>query len=400
MGKKKLLHIPVMVSEVLHYFAPVLKPQARILDMTFGTGGHLRKLMEAVPGMTAVALDRDPEAFARAQVMADKYQTLGSIKPLLGRFDQIEDLLQKELGLGGGSMDAVLIDCGCCSTQLDQPERGFGVSAGAQGPLDMRMDGNRLPGTITAADVLAHCPEKSLTRIFRVYGDERRAAVIARAIAESRYMQCVPRTCGDLAAFLETVLGSPHLPDAAKQGSNSNDANGSVGANESASCNENVATRSRSRHHLAARRPGHVGTRVFMALRIFVNDELNQLVAGLAAARRLLRPGGRLVAISFHSLEDRLVKQEMMSNMLNEMDPVWKQRETGVCVAIPATVAVQQGGAPQPEGGSVDVDNPVDLVGRWRRLTKKVVIPTDEEVGRNPRCRSAKLRAAELLVNE
>ena len=236
-------------------------------------------------------------------------------------------------------MAAAVADCGCCSTQLEEAGRGFSLAR--DGPLDMRMDGTREPGSLTAAQLLAHASETSLARIIRAYGEEPMARKIARAIVEARYMLRPLRTTAELAQLVRAVCAREQ------------------------------------RDKLG--RPAHAATRTFQALRIFINDELNELSAGVAAAHGTLRPGGRLAVISFHSLEDRVVKEALQ--------------------ASPLTEAAGRGHRVGRHGAALSAEDaallpPADCK-RWRPVNKRVLVPTEEEVVRNPRSRSAKLRVAE-----
>ncbi|KAJ3593442.1 hypothetical protein NHX12_005777, partial [Muraenolepis orangiensis] len=219
--------------------------------MTFGSGGHTKEILNTCSDVTVLALDRDPAAFCLAQQLAARYA--GRVRPMLGRFSEL--LAQVEVK--PGSVDAVLLDAGCSSMQMDRPQRGFSLSR--DGPLDMRMDGDRYPNMPCAADVVNALDQQALAAILLAYGEEKHARKISSAIVEARGVCPITRT-QQLASVVADKL----------------------------------------------ERPSHVATKTFQALRIFVNDELNELHAGLRAARTLLRPGGRLCALTFHSLEDRL----------------------------------------------------------------------------------------------
>lgn len=301
-------HLPVLLAEVVAALAP--RDGAIIVDGTFGAGGYTRALLDAA-ACRVCAVDRDPAAVARARALAaERGDRLIVIE---GRFGEMDRLLA-ERGIDGA--DGVTLDIGVSSMQLDEPARGF--SFRADGPLDMRM-GSDGP---TAADVVNGMPEAALADILFQLGEERRARQVARAIVEARRAAPIARTL-QLAEIVAPV---------------------------------------------AHRTPGiHPATRTFQALRIHVNDELGELARGLLAAERVLRPAGRLAVVSFHSLEDRIVKR-----FLDE----------------------RTGRAARP---SRHAPVPAEQGRRASFLLPKrgVVAPTEAEIARNPRARSAKLRVAE-----
>ncbi len=244
-------HIPVLLSEVLRALAP--RPGATILDGTFGAGGYSRALLDQ--GASVVALDRDPSAVreSAALVAADG----GRLRLVEARFGDLERVAR---GLKLESVDGVVLDVGVSSMQIDEASRGFSLRFDA--PLDMRMEG----AGRSAADILRDEDEETIADILYYFGEERAARRIARAVVAYRKVAPFERTLR-LAELVERV---------------------------------------------APQRPGeltHPATRTFQALRIAVNDELGELLRGLVAAERLLKPGGRLAVVSFHSLEDRIVKQ-------------------------------------------------------------------------------------------
>ncbi|KAM7014700.1 12S rRNA N(4)-cytidine methyltransferase METTL15 [Tautogolabrus adspersus] len=328
-------HTPVMLREVLHYLD--IRHGQVVLDMTFGGGGHTKAILDLVPEVTVLALDRDPTAISLAEQLAKEHT--GRVKPLLGTFSKLEALLS-EVNIKPGSVDAVLLDAGCSSMQMDQAERGFSLSK--DGPLDMRMDGERYPDMPCAADVVNTLDQQALASILTAYGEERHARKIASAIVEARRVNPITRT----QQLASVVAGS--FPAA-------------------------VVYARKDRLH----RPAHVATKTFQALRIFVNDELNELHAGLCAARAALRPGGRLCVITFHSLEDRLVKRFLQGEDLSNLDQYHfspRKQGTGKGKMLDE----------KRDGGSL----------YWRPLRRKVITPEREDVKDNPRGRSAKLRAA------
>ncbi|MGI9437394.1 MAG: 16S rRNA (cytosine(1402)-N(4))-methyltransferase RsmH, partial [Geminicoccaceae bacterium] len=242
-------HIPVMLDEVLDALA--VASDREVLDGTFGGGGYSRAILDAKP-RHLIGLDRDPLAVGRGRAMAADH---GNFTMLEGRFgDMVEHLAEIEID----RLDGIVLDIGVSSQQIDDPERGF--SFAADGPLDMRMEADGK----SAADVVNEADEQTLATIIYRYGEERASRRIARAIVEQRGHQPITRT-GELASIVAKVLGRRDKIDPA--------------------------------------------TRTFQALRIYVNDELGELERALAAAEFLLRPGGRLVVVAFHSLEDRIVKQ-------------------------------------------------------------------------------------------
>jgi 16S rRNA (cytosine1402-N4)-methyltransferase len=283
-------HVSVLPGPVLEYLA--VRPDGIYVDATFGAGGHSRSILERLGTGRLVCLDADPEAADRARRISDPRLTF-----IRANFRELDDVLDR---CGIGLVDGVLFDLGVSSMQLDDPQRGF--SFGGDAPLDMRM--NPLAGR-SAYDILSTASEGELADIFFHYGQERAARRIARAVVARRAAGTLPSTTSEFARFVSGVVQRP-----------------------------------------GRREPIHPATRVFQALRIAVNDELGALRDGLHSAVGRLRAAGRVVAISFHSLEDRIVKQTF--------------RE----------------------------DERLDV------LTKKPVIPDESEVAENRRARSAKLRAA------
>lgn len=311
-------HIPVLLDEVLAYLKPV--PGGRYLDATLGGGGHAQAILaQAGPDALLVGIDRDPHARERAaRRLAD---LPGQVRILAGRHEELDRLLS-EAGLEGACFDGILFDLGISSFQVDDPRRGF-TYQDPEAPLDMRMDPSQ---PTTAADVLNRLSVHELARIFKEYGEERWAARIARFVVERRARRPF-QTAGDL---VETVKAA--VPASAR------------------------------------RRGGHPARRVFQALRIVVNRELEELEAALRAAVRHLRPGGRLVVISFHSLEDRIVKRTF-------------QDLAQGCICPPDLPACACGRVPQV-----------------RLLTRSPITPSEGEEARNPRARSARMRAVARVL--
>ncbi|KAK9730108.1 MraW methylase family [Popillia japonica] len=285
-----------MLEEVLQY----LKPSTNqvILDMTFGAGGHSQRILESGENIKLLALDRDPNTQVHMKNLGITFP--GQLTPFLA---------------------------------------GRGFSLSKDGPLDMRMDGNRFPDLPTAAEILARANELDLARILKVYGEEKQAKKIARAIVEARYLFRNLNTTGELADLVDSV------------------------------CNEQVRV---DKLH----RRAHNATKTFQALRIFVNNELNEINYGLILAHKYLKIGGRLVTISFHSLEDTIVKRHLMGNLIENIPNQLPLKYLNC-----GTIA------------SKDILDKV-MEANWKCLNKHVILPTDEEVESNPRSRSAKLRAA------
>jgi len=304
-------HVPVLADEVRELLA--VQPGETIVDATFGAGGHSRLLATDLQGSgKLVAIDRDPTV--RSYFDRVKASTRGvQMRFLRGDYA----VVLSQLAGNGVRADAVLLDLGLSSMQVDRPERGFSYATDA--PLDMRMDPSE---ELSAAAVLADRDERELETIFRRYGEERYARQIARGIVRRRSASPIERT-GQLVDVVRASIPAP-----ARFGE------------------------------------GHPAKRVFQALRIEVNHELESLEAGLPAALEMLRPGGRLAVISFHSLEDRIVKRFL------------RERARG-CTCPP--------------------EFPVCVCGRepeLRILTPKLLRPSAREVELNPRASSARLRAA------
>ncbi|XP_012580494.1 PREDICTED: probable methyltransferase-like protein 15 isoform X2 [Condylura cristata] len=334
------LHIPVMVDEVVRCLAPQ-KGQV-FLDMTFGSGGHTRAILQKESDITLFALDRDPVAYTIAEQLSELYPK--QIHALLGQFSQAEALLMKS-GVQPGTLDGVLLDLGCSSMQLDNPERGFSLRK--DGPLDMRMDCDRYPDMPTAADVVNALDQQALASILRTYGEEKHAKKIASAIIQARSFYPISRT-----QQLASIVAGAFPPSAVY-----------------------------ARRDLL-QRSTHIATKTFQALRIFVNNELNELYTGLKTAQKFLRPGGRLVALSFHSLEDRIVKRFLLGISMTERFNLNARQKV-----------IKKS---QLDSGHENKEEPSKGKGplMWELIHKKVLTPNDQDVQDNPRGRSAKLRAA------
>lgn len=303
-------HIPVLLPEVMDALA--LKPGESYIDGTFGAGGYTAAVLDAAPGARVLAIDRDPAAIAAGQGLAAASE--GRLTLAHGRFRELDRIAEDT---GFAPADGIVLDIGVSSMQLEEPERGFSFQS--DGPLDMRMSSSGP----TAADIVNSAEESHLAGILFHLGDERRSRAIARAIVARRRDQPFARTT-ELAALAERVLG---------------------------------------RQKITGR---HAATRTFQALRIYVNDELGELAHGLAAAERVLKPGGRLAVVAFHSLEDAIVKRFL------------RQR----------TDKEAQGSRHLPPGASPK------HAPSFRFVNHRPVSPGEEELAANPRARSAKLRAA------
>jgi len=303
-------HIPVLLSEVRETLAP--QDGSVYLDGTFGAGGYSQALLEAADCIV-IAIDRDPSAIRAGEALARKFD--GRLRLVEGSYAEMERIVADH---DIETVDGIALDLGVSSMQLDTPERGFSFQA--DGPLDMRMSGEGQ----SAADAVNSLSERDLAEIIAVLGEERRARAIARAIVNARETKPFERT-GQLADLVSGVLG--RRPGAAK----------------------------------------HPATRTFQALRLYINGELTELANGLLAAERLLREGGRLVVVTFHSLEDRIAK-----------------RFFNHC-AKPA---------PGPSRHRPPIDEPASPPS-FRLINRRPLRPAAQELERNPRARSARLRAAE-----
>jgi 16S rRNA (cytosine1402-N4)-methyltransferase len=299
-------HIPVLARQVFDRLQP--RDGEIYIDGTFGAGGHTRAIL-GVDGTRVIGIDRDRNAVADAFALVEEAQ--GRLTLVEDCFSNLEHVARN---LDHEAVDGILLDLGVSSMQLDGPERGF--SFRNEGPLDMRMGGEGP----SAADLVNTASERDLSAIIATLGEERFARPVSRAIVKARDEQQITTT-RQLAEVVESVVHA---------------------------------------------RPGelHPATRTFQALRMFVNDELGELTEALAAAERMLKPGGRLVVISFHSLEDRIVK----------------------------TFLAERG---KTSAGSRHLPEVLHAPPSFSILTRKPEVADDEELNRNPRARSAKLRAAQ-----
>ncbi len=298
-------HIPVLLDEVERELR--LEPGCVVADATFGAGGYTRRLLDA--GATVHAFDRDPDAIAAGREWPETREDPPRLILHPRRFSEMRDALEEA---GVSQIDGVVMDIGVSSMQLDQAERGFAFAQ--DGPLDMRMSQEGL----SAADFLNSADADEIADVLYIYGEERQSRRVARAIVAARPLE----TTGELARVVRKALG--HRPGA----------------------------------------PKDPATRTFQAIRIHVNAELEELEAGLTAAEQILREGGRLAVVSFHSLEDRIVKRFL-------------REASGAKAAVSRHLPVVNDGA---QAAFADLS--------------KAIRPSDAEVERNPRSRSSVLRAA------
>lgn len=304
------MHQAVLLHEAVD--ALITDPSGCYIDATFGRGGHSLAILEKLqaPGQLLV-IDKDPQAIA----VAKDLQAQGwPIIPVQGSFAKLEEYVSRHQLQG--KIQGILMDLGVSSPQLDQAERGFSFMR--EGPLDMRMDPSCGQ---SAAQLLAHIRESELTQIIKTYGEERCAKLIAKAICQARVLEPI-MTSTQLATIIKQAV--PHY----------------------------------EKHK-------HPATRTFQAIRIYINEELDDLSQGLNAALTVLNKGGRLVVISFHSLEDRIVKQWMRKQARGEVLPIY--------------IPIQ----------AKDIRTHMKILGNQA--------PSDDEVKQNPRARSARMRVAEKI---
>lgn len=307
-------HIPVLAREVVDALSP--HDGGRYVDGTFGAGGYTAAMLDRAD-CQVFAIDRDPDAIVAGQALAERYAP--RLRLIEGRFGDMVELLSAE---GVAEVDGVALDLGVSSMQFDQADRGF--SFRASGPLDMRMEKNG----VSAADLVNEADEAELADIIFRHGEERKSRRVARAIVEARKIKRI-ETTGELAEIVRRAVGP--------QGRDESDP----------------------------------ATRTFQALRIAVNDELGELERGLAAAEQVLTVGGRLAVVSFHSLEDRAVKEFIRAR-------------------AGRTPAPSRHAPPRAQAPAVSL----------RDLTRKPVQPSPAEIAVNPRARSARLRVAEKVAAE
>lgn len=320
------MHLPVLLNETVDLLTPALNAGGVWVDCTVGLGGHAAALLAACPKARLLAIDRDPAALAEARQRLAEWS--GRIDFIESAFSGMERWI---LELGLGKVQGVFADLGVSSLQLDDAERGFSFRHNA--PLDMRMGRPVAAGEgqsdeeLTARVVVNEYPEAELARIFMEYGEEKQARRIARGIGRARATKAIEST-GELADLISGLKPESFRP---REG----------------------------------RKRLHPATQVFQALRIEVNQELEELEGLLDQAVKMLDANGRLVVISYHSLEDRLVKHTLRDLATGEIEPIT--------------------GRPRAETQVLEV------------LTRKPVRPSEQEVAANPRSRSARLRAARRL---
>ncbi len=306
------MHQPVLLSETVERLQP--RPGGVYIDGTLGSGGHAETIVKAMEGRGLfIGIDRDPEALARAGATLAPYGE--GVRLVHANFAQMADVAREA---GVTQVDGIVMDLGVSSNQIGTPERGFSFQE--DGPLDMRMDTTK---PVTAAELVNELSGSELSDCFRELGEERRARGVAKAILRAREEAPI-RTTGRLAEIVAKAVGGR-----------------------------------RGRIHPA--------TRVFQALRMRVNEELESLREGLEAGIRLLAPGGRMAVISFHSIEDRIVKHCFADH-------------AGRMVSLAAGGEAWEGREP-----------------RVRRITRKPVMASEAELAQNPRARSAKLRVVERV---
>lgn len=309
-------HKPVLLAKVLDALAP--RDGAVYVDGTFGAGGYTKAILEAAD-CKVIAIDRDPNAIADGAELVAQYD--GRLMLLAGQFSAMDELLAQA---GVGSVDGVTLDIGVSSMQLDQAERGFSFMR--DGPLDMRMSQSGL----SAADVVNTFAVNDLKRIFKIYGEEKKAHVVAGAIGRAREVEPFTTT-GQLSRLIENVIWVKPGPG----------------------------------------KTIHPATRTFQALRIFVNGELDELVRGLSAAEKVLAVDGRLAVVSFHSLEDRILKRFLKRRAGGEGNP---SRHAPIATNI------------KPPS--------------FKELKRGGLTADENEIKQNPRARSARLRGAIRLDAE
>jgi 16S rRNA (cytosine1402-N4)-methyltransferase len=311
-------HIPVLAGRVTALLAPALSGEGAVLvDATLGRAGHARALLEACPGLLLVGIDADVAAIEAARELLAPFANRVTL--VHARYDEIPGIVRAEAGTRPGRIMGLLFDLGVSSPQLDDPERGFAYAQDA--PLDMRMDRTK---DLTAADIVNGYPATELARVLRDYGEERFARRIADALVRERARTPVTST-QRLSAIVKDAIPA--------------------------------ATR---------RTGGNPAKRTFQALRIEVNDELGTLRRALPAALGVLAVGGRVVVLAYHSLEDRIVKRELVRLSADQLPPG---------LPVPASAATPQ----------------------FRLLIRGAERPDSEEVAGNPRAASARLRAAERI---
>ena len=349
----QLRNLPVLAREVSN----ALKPQDGqiFLDMTFGSGGHTKTLLASKADIKVIALDRDPVAYAKAVELAE--ETNFRVLPLLGRFSDAPDLL-KTIGIKHGQLNGIIMDVGPSVDQLEDGSRGFNVNL--DGPLDMRMDGRRFPGMATAGDIVNTLDTDSLTKIFKTYGESKVARKIAQSIVDTRFMMLSIKSTLQLVQLVSSIVGNEVRLDV--QG-----------------------------------RPSSAATAIFQALRMFVNNELNEINYAMAKMReylvydpRIMRipkvdksmveemqvSGGILAVLCSSPLEDRIVKDHVLLRAYEDASDPYNLKGINYLEA-PSDSDIQR------------------LAHRkWLPLEKFVLFPGEEEILTNPTGKSTRLRCA------
>lgn len=326
-------YAPILAAEMLQ----LLKPKAgkTYIDMTFGTGGHSRRILEAAPNIKIIALDRDPNSFEYAEQLAAEYPM--QVIPLCGRFSELPPLLA-ELRIDKDSIDGAIFDLGCSSLQYEDPNRGF--SPFVDGQLDMRMEANRFPDELTCADVVAGIDEEGLYPIIKTYGQEKMAKKIARTIVTARYAYRPMTTTFQFADVVASAFQDEY------------------------------------REHLPPDRTLSAVARTFRAMRIFVNNELNEINFGMQIVEHFMKPMGRLVVTTYNKAEDTVVKRIIAGHVVqgaaNEMPMKFFSALSEVSGEDLQTITSS----------------------KWKSLFSHVIVPSPNEVDKNPYARDAKMRGA------
>lgn len=324
---QKRKHVPVLLRETIS--ALNVRPDKTFVDMTFGAGGHTREILKR--GAKVVAIDRDPSVESIATEFKEEFGSRFDFR--VAKFTEIRNVLA-DAGVPAGSVSGILVDCGCSSMQMDSA-RGFSSSK-PNSPFDMRMNPADPQGP-TAAQLVNHLSAESLAKIFKTYGEEKYSRKIADAIISYRYEMKQIRTIGEFCQVVEAAFAPSHF-----------------------------------RTDMIGRQV-NLATKAIMGLRIFVNDELNQLNRGLHLMYDILHNEGQAVVISFHSLEDRIVKRHFSGVDMDE--------------PVSHTIA-------QKYRNAGAWHKPTEMRPKWISIFKDVVTPSEDEIEQNPRSRSAKLRGA------
>lgn len=346
-------NLPVLPREV----ASALRPRdgQLYLDMTFGAGGHTRTLLASKADIKVIALDRDPVAYEKAVQLAQ--ETDFRVLPLLGRFSDAPELL-KEIGVRKGQLSGIIMDIGPSVDQLEDANRGFNPNL--EGPLDMRMDGQRLPGMATAADVINTLDTDSLTKVLKAYGENKYARKIAQSIVDARFMMLSIKTTTQLVQLVSSIVA--------------NDVRLEVEG-----------------------RPSAAATNVFRSLRMFVNNELNEIDYAIEKMRQFLVldpkvrnvsklgsmtaeemgvSGGVMVVLCSNALEDRIVKDHVLLSYQQDDNDPYTQKGFNYLESPTDTEIRKQ------------------LERKWLPLEKFVLFPSEEEILTNPTGKTTRLRCA------